>query len=88
HNAGFTIYDDLVHSLGGGYLPPILRTRRTEAGLAQPFTFKENMTIVIQPNIITEDEHMGLQVGELVQVTRNGVKSLHRYPMRFIQCGL
>ncbi|MEO8971756.1 MAG: M24 family metallopeptidase [Ktedonobacteraceae bacterium] len=87
HNAGFTIYDDLVHSLGGGYLPPILRTRRTSAEPSQPFTFKENMTVVIQPNIITEDEHMGLQVGELVQVTRNGVKSLHRYPMRFIQCG-
>ncbi|HVB20337.1 MAG TPA: Xaa-Pro peptidase family protein [Ktedonobacteraceae bacterium] len=87
HNAGFTIYDDLVHSLGGGYLPPILHTRRTDARPAQPFTFKENMTIVIQPNIITEDEHMGLQVGELVQVTPNGVTSLHRYPMRFIQCG-
>jgi Xaa-Pro aminopeptidase len=87
HSAGFTIYDDLVHSLGGGYLPPILRTRKTSAGPAQPFTFKENMTIVIQPNIITEDEHMGLQVGELVQVTPLGVTSLHRYPMRFIQCG-
>ena len=88
HNVGFTIYDDLVHSLGGGYLPPILRTRRTSAEPAQPFTFKENMTIVIQPNIITEDEHMGLQVGELVQVTPNGVTSLHCYPMRFIQCGM
>lgn len=87
HSSGFTIYDDLVHSLGGGYLPPILRTRRTGAEPAQPFTFKENMTIVIQPNIITGDEHMGLQVGELVQVTPGGITSLHRYPMRFIQCG-
>ncbi|HEY7973853.1 MAG TPA: M24 family metallopeptidase, partial [Ktedonobacterales bacterium] len=26
HAAGFTIYDDLLHGLGGGYLPPILRT--------------------------------------------------------------
>jgi Xaa-Pro dipeptidase len=88
HNAGFTIYDDLVHSLGGGYLPPILRTRRTSAEIAQPFTFKENMTVVIQPNIITEDQRMGLQVGELVRVTHNGIESLHLYPMRFIQCGL
>lgn len=86
HSAGYSIYDDLVHSLGGGYLPPILRTRRTSARLAPPFTFKENMTIVIQPNVITEDERMGVQLGELLRVTNKGVESLHRYPMRFIQC--
>ncbi|HEY6410756.1 MAG TPA: M24 family metallopeptidase [Ktedonobacteraceae bacterium] len=87
HNAGYTIYDDLVHGLGGGYLPPILRTRRTSARPIPPFTFKENMTIVIQPNVITEDERMGVQLGELLQVTKSGVQSLHRYPMRFIECG-
>jgi len=42
---------------------------------------------VIQPNVITADERMGVQVGELVRVTRDGVESLHRYPMRFIECG-
>jgi Xaa-Pro dipeptidase len=84
--AGFTIYDDLLHGFGGGYLPPILRTRRTSARPPQPFIFRENMTIVIQPNVITEDERMGVQVGELVRVTKRGVESLHRYPMRFIQC--
>ena len=87
HAAGFTIYDDLLHGFGGGYLPPILRTRRTSAKPPQPFNFHENMTVVIQPNVITEDERMGVQVGELVRVTRSGVESLHRYPMRFIQCG-
>jgi Xaa-Pro aminopeptidase len=87
HSAGFTIYDDLVHGFGGGYLPPVLRTRRTSARPPRPFTFRENMTIVIQPNVITEDERMGVQVGELVRVTRTGVESLHRYPMRFVQCG-
>ena len=86
HDSGYTINDDLVHSMGGGYLPPILRTRRTSARPAPPFTYRENMTIVIQPNIITEDWRMGVQVGELLRVTRDGVESLHRYPMRFIQC--
>ncbi len=86
HAAGFTIYDDLLHGFGGGYLPPILRTRQTSAKPPQPFIFRENMTVVIQPNVITEDERMGVQVGELVRVTRSGVESLHRYPMRFIQC--
>jgi Xaa-Pro aminopeptidase len=86
HAAGFTIYDDLLHGFGGGYLPPILRTRRTSVKPPQPFIFRENMTIVIQPNVITIDERMGVQVGELVRVTRDGVESLHHYPMRFIQC--
>jgi len=87
HEAGFTIYDDLVHGFGGGYLSPVLRTRRTSARPPQPLTFRENMTVVIQPNVITADERMGVQVGELVRVARDGVESLHRYPMRFIECG-
>lgn len=87
HAAGFTIYDDLLHGFGGGYLPPVLRTRRTGVNVPEPFTFRENMTVVVQPNVITEDERMGVQVGELMRVTHNGVESLHRYPMRFIQCG-
>jgi Xaa-Pro dipeptidase len=88
HAAGFTIYDDLVHGFGGGYLPPILRTRRTSASPPRPFLFEENMTVVLQPNVITEDERMGVQVGELVRVKADGVESLHRYPMRFVRCGL
>lgn len=84
--AGYTICDDLMHGFGGGYLPPIIRTRHTGATSTPAFTFEENMTIVIQPNIITRDERMGLQVGELMRVTQTGVESLHRYPMRFIRC--
>lgn len=87
HTSGFTICDDLLHGFGGGYLAPILRTRRTSARSPQPFTFRENMVVVIQPNVITEDERMGVQVGELVRVTGSGVEPLHRYPMRFIECG-
>lgn len=86
HQAGFTIYDDLVHGFGGGYLKPILRTRQTSTTLPEPFVFREDMVVVIQPNVITEDERMGLQVGEMVRVRSDGVESLHRYPMRFVQC--
>lgn len=87
HTAGFTICDDLLHGLGGGYLPPILRTRRTSAAPQAPFTFAENMTVVIQPNVITPDEQSGVQVGELVRVARDGIERLHAYPMRFTRCG-
>ncbi len=87
HAAGYTICDDLLHGLGGGYLPPILRTRQTSATPPAPFTFAENMTVVIQPNVITPDEQSGVQVGELVRVTRDGIERLHSYPMRFTRCG-
>lgn len=87
HQQGFTIYDDLVHGFGPGAYYPSLRTRRTSARPPQPFVFRENMTIVIQPNIITEDERMGVQVGELLRVTHDGVEAFHTYPMRFVQCG-
>lgn len=85
--AGYTICDDLVHGFGGGYLPPVIRTRQAGGTRAPHFTFKANMTVVIQPNVITRDEDMGVQVGELVRVTPTGIESLHRYPMRFIRCG-
>ena len=85
HQAGFTICDDLLHGFGGGYLRPVLRTRRTSASPPETFVFRENMVIVIQPNVITEDERMGIQVGEMMRVKPDGIESLHRYPMRFIQ---
>jgi Xaa-Pro dipeptidase len=84
HERGYTIYDDLVHGFGGGYLPPVLRTRQTAHGPVEPFVFQENMCIVVQPNVITRDEHMGLQLGQLHCVTPNGSESLQNYPLEFI----
>jgi hypothetical protein len=55
--------------------------------LGAPFTFAENMTVVIQPNVIAPDEQSGVQVGELVRVTRDGIERLHSYPLRFTRCG-
>lgn len=85
--AGYTICDDLLHGFAGGYLPPHIRTRQTGGTSDASFVFAENMTVVIQPNVTTRDERMGVQVGELVRVTPTGVESLHHYPMRFTQCG-
>jgi Xaa-Pro dipeptidase len=86
-DAGFSIYDDLLHGYGGGYLPPVLRTASTAHGPVPDFVFEEGMTVVIQPNVITTDERAGVQVGELVRITNSGCESLHRYPMRFTVCG-
>jgi hypothetical protein len=39
------------------------------------------MAIVIQPNPITPDERMGLQVGALGVVTEDGFQTLHGVPL-------
>jgi Xaa-Pro aminopeptidase len=88
--AGYTIYDDLVHGFGGGYLPPVISRADLESGrtaapparrpLAGDFTFAAGMTVVLQPNVITPDERAGVQTGELVLVTESGWEPLHRYP--------
>ncbi len=81
--AGYTVYDDLVHGFGGGYLPPVLSRPALESGPTEDFTFEPGMTVVIQPNVITRDEQAGVQTGELVLVTETGWESLHRFPRGF-----
>lgn len=78
--AGFTTVDDLVHGLGGGYLPPVFGSRsRTLAPLpTTPFT--EGMTVVVQPNVTTPDLSIGVQTGELIHVTATGCERLHAFP--------
>ena len=49
--AGFTVYDDLVHGYGGGYLPPVLGSRSRPAGPLPDMVLEENMTLVVQPNV-------------------------------------
>jgi Xaa-Pro aminopeptidase len=85
-DAGFTIYDDLMHGFGGGYLPPIVGSRSRPAGPLPEMTLEENMTVVVQPNVVTPDHKAGVQVGELIRVTRNGFEKLHIAPRGFFRC--
>jgi Xaa-Pro aminopeptidase len=82
---GFTIFDDLMHGFGGGYFPPVLGTRSRPAGPLPEMTLEENMTVVVQPNVVTTDHKAGVQVGELVRVTRQGFESLHSAPRGFFR---
>ncbi|HEU0259797.1 MAG TPA: M24 family metallopeptidase [Burkholderiales bacterium] len=84
---GFTIYDDLMHGFGGGYFPPILGSRSRPAGPLPAMKLEENMTIVVQPNVVTPDHKAGVQVGELVRVTRTGFERLHSAPRGFFRAG-
>ena len=82
---GYTVCDDLMHGFGGGYFPPIVGTRSRPAGPLPPMTLEENMTVVVQPNVITPDEKAGVQVGELIRVTRLGFERLHGTPRGFFR---
>jgi Xaa-Pro aminopeptidase len=82
---GFTIYDDLMHGFGGGYFPPILGTRSRPAGPVPQMRLEENMTVVVQPNVVTRGHKAGVQVGELIRVTRTGFERLHAAPRGFFR---
>jgi Xaa-Pro aminopeptidase len=80
--AGYGIYDDLVHGYGVDITPPLIdRDRFDGRGAARGAPFERNMAIVIQPNPISRDERMGLQLGALTVVTEGGAESLQRVPM-------
>ena len=83
--ADFTTCDDLVHGYGGGYLPPILGSASRPAGPVPEQPFRAGMTVVIQPNVITKDGRAGVQTGEMVLVTRDGIERLHNVPRGFVQ---
>ena len=82
---GFTTCDDLLHGYGGGYLPPILGSASRPAGPVPDQPFSAGMTVVIQPNVVTTDGRAGVQTGELVLVTQDGIERLHHAPRGFAQ---
>jgi Xaa-Pro aminopeptidase len=84
---GFSCCDDVMHGFGGGYFPPILGVKSRPAGPLPEMTLEENMTVVVQPNVITPDQKAGVQVGELIRVTKTGFERLHGAPRGFFRAG-
>jgi Xaa-Pro aminopeptidase len=84
HRRGYSTYDDLVH--GVNQYPPIFQTKSRKRHDSKELTFRENMVIVIQPNLITYDEKMGLQFGETLVVKKNGCESLNAFPRHWVTC--
>ncbi|TMA85806.1 MAG: aminopeptidase P family protein [Deltaproteobacteria bacterium] len=85
HQRGYSTYDDLVH--GVNQYPPIFQTKTRKRHDSKEIAFRENMVIVIQPNLMTENETMGLQFGETLVVKKNGCESLNAYPREWVTCG-
>jgi Xaa-Pro aminopeptidase len=82
---GFTIYDDLVHGYGGGYLPPVLGTKSRPNLPIPDLVLEAGMALVVQPNVITPDEKAGVQTGHLVVVTSDGHRPLHDVPRGMVR---
>lgn len=84
---GYQIYDDLIHGYGVDIHPPLIDRSccqywgaGNDGQIPAGRTFEDQMAIVIQPNPITPDEQMGLQLGALTIVTESGAQSLHQAP--------
>ena len=84
HQRGYSTYDDLVH--GVNQYPPIFQSKTRKRHDSKEMLFRENMVIVIQPNLMTYDEKMGLQFGETLVVKKNGCESLNAYPREWVTC--
>jgi Xaa-Pro dipeptidase len=85
--AGFTTRDDLVHGFVGGYLPPVLGSKSRMLQAVPEFTFRQGMTIVVQPNVVARDETAGVQTGQLVVVGKRGPEPLHDYERGLLRIG-
>lgn len=84
HQRGYSTYDDLVH--GVNQYPPIFQTKTRRRHDSREMVFRENMVIVIQPNLTTYDEKMGLQFGETLVVKKGGCETLNAYPRQWVTC--
>ncbi len=85
--SGFAIYDDLIHGYGVDIAPPLIDRSccaywpwNAERDVPEGRRLERNMTVVIQPNPITPDERMGLQLGALTVIREEGAVSLHKIP--------
>lgn len=84
---GYLIYDDLIHGYGVDIMPPLIDRSccaywpwDEDNPAPEGRRFERGMAVVIQPNPVTPDERMGLQLGALTVVTDSGAESLHAVP--------
>ncbi|MFC1491078.1 M24 family metallopeptidase [Nitrospinota bacterium] len=83
---GFTTFDTTFHGWG-----LLIENPRIDVGatlikrLQNEIVFREGMLMVIQPNLVTPDGRRGLQVGNLVEVTKSGARPLQKFPLKFMR---
>lgn len=80
-DSGFTICDALLHGFGLGLHPPYVDPEDLHDPPADGGDrFERGMAVVLQPNPITPDQRMGIQLGALTVVRDDGAELLHAVP--------
>ena len=83
---GLTTFDTTLHGWGLLIEDPRVDIEATLIRRPQnEITFREGMLMVVQPNVATPDAKRGLQVGNLVEITRTGARALQKYPIKFMR---
>ncbi len=83
---GFTTFDVTLHGWGLQIEPP--RVDIDAVMIRRPtndFVVREGMLLVVQPNVVTPDGQRGLQIGNLVEITRTGARALQKFPIKFMR---
>ena len=85
---GFSTFDTTFHGWGLLIEDPRVDIEATLIKRPQnQIVFQEGMLMVVQPNVATPDAKRGLQVGNLVEITRTGARPLQKYPIKFMRIG-
>ena len=83
---GFSTFDVTLHGWGLQIEPP--RVDIKSVMIRRPldeFVVQEGMLLIIQPNVVTPDGKRGLQVGNAVEITKSGARSLQKFPVKFMR---
>ena len=83
---GLSTFDVTLHGWGLQIEPP--RVDIQSVMIRRPldeFVVREGMLLIIQPNVVTPDGKRGLQVGNAVEITKSGARSLQEFPIKFMR---
>ena len=83
---GFSTFDVTLHGWGLQIEPP--RVDIKSVIIRRPldeFVVQEGMLLIIQPNVVTPDGKRGLQVGNAVEITKSGARSLQKFHIKFMR---
>ena len=83
HERGYSTYDDLVH--GVNQYPPIFQTKTRKRHDSRELVFRENMVIVIQPNLTTHEKKWACSSAKHWW-SKQRLESLNAYPREWVIC--
>lgn len=87
----YHIDDPYLHGLATTLQPPFIGTEDSnywpahDERVTAEWEFRPNQTMVVQPNVVTEDGRFGLQLGSAVIINEDGPEVLQQHPVEFLE---